>query len=112
MNGLWTAEFGSCAGIFCGGVFIFQDGMIRGGDGGYFYLGEYSLDGNKFDARLLLRPFIGNCKSMFETVDQDLILDLVGSLQSENLLIAKGHPRGHTNLTCGVKLIRRSDKLS
>ncbi len=32
MEGLWTAEFGSSAGRFGGGVLVFGDGTILGGD--------------------------------------------------------------------------------
>ena len=52
MEGLWTAEFGSSAGTFGGGVAIFRDGKILGGDGTYYYIGEYSLAGNTLRATL------------------------------------------------------------
>jgi hypothetical protein len=34
MEGLWTAEFGSSVGIFGGGVVVFHEGKIMGGDNG------------------------------------------------------------------------------
>jgi hypothetical protein len=113
IEGLWTAEFASCANVYSGGVFIFQNGVIMGGDGGYFYFGDYCLNGNEFKAKLILRPFKKNCTSVFKTMNQDLMLDLAGSLKSDSLLIAKGHPREDTNLTCAIKFTKRPlEKLS
>jgi hypothetical protein len=41
MEGLWTIEFGSHAGLFGSGVAVLRDGKIEGGDDSYFYLGSY-----------------------------------------------------------------------
>jgi hypothetical protein len=47
IDGLWTAEFGSSLGSFGGGVAIFQNGKISGGDGTYFYVGNYKIQGKE-----------------------------------------------------------------
>ena len=107
MDGLWTAEFGSNTGMFGGGVAVFRDGKIMGGDGTYYYIGEYSLRGNAFEATLKVSPFIEGAESVFKTVGRDLTLDLVGSLTGEGRAIAQGHPRGMTDLKFGVKLTKR-----
>ena len=46
MDGLWTVEFGSSTGMFGGGVAVFREGKIPGGDGLYYYVGQYSLTGH------------------------------------------------------------------
>ncbi len=107
MEGLWTAEFGSSTGIFGGGVVVLKDGKIMGGDGGHYYLGEYTLDGNTLRATIEVQPFIDNYRSVFGTMNQKLILDLVGSLQDQDHMIAQGHPRGMPQLAFGVKLTRQ-----
>lgn len=107
MDGLWTAEFGSSTGMFGGGVTVFQDGKILGGDGTYFYVGEFNLRGREFEATLRTSPFIEGAQSVFKTTGQDLTLELSGSLTDENHAIAQGHPRGMPNLKFGVKLTRR-----
>lgn|SRR5690348_1631847 len=107
MNGLWTAEFGSSTGIFGGGVAVFWDGKIMGGDATYYYLGEYTLNGNSLRATLRVSPFIEGAESVFKTVGRDLTLDLEGSLTGESRAIAQGHPRDMPNLNFGVKLVKR-----
>ena len=108
MNGLWTAEFGSSAGRFGGGVAVFQDGRILGGDGSHFYTGDYKLEGKTFQGTLKVSPFIQGVESVFRTMGQDLTLELTGSLTDERQAIAQGHPRGMPDLKFGVKLTKRS----
>jgi len=108
MDGLWTAEFGSSTGIFGGGVAVFRDGKVWGGDATYYYIGEYTLNGNTLTATLKIFPFIEGAESVFKTVGRDLTLDLVGSLTSKDQAIAQGHPRGTPDLNFGAKLTRRA----
>src|SRR5260370_28579821 len=107
MDGLWTAEFGSSTGIFGGGVAVFRDGKILGGDATHYYIGEYSLSGNTLKATLAVSPFIEGAESVFKTVGHDLPLDLLVSLTGEGRAIAQGHPRGMPELNFWVKLIKR-----
>jgi len=108
MDGLWTAEFASSAGIFGGGVAVFQNGKILGGDGTYFYTGEYELRGDRFEATLNVSPFIDGAESVFRTVGRVLTLELAGSVTDEGrLAVAQGHPREMANLNFGVKLTKR-----
>jgi hypothetical protein len=107
MNGLWTAEFGSSAGMFGGGVAVFKDGTIMGGDGTYYYVGQYELTGEAFVASLRISPFIEGAESVFKTVGKDLTLELAGSLTAEGRAIAQGHPREMPDLNFGVKLTKR-----
>jgi hypothetical protein len=108
MEGLWTAEFGSSTGTFGGGVAVFRDGKIYGGDATYFYIGEYVVSGTNLQATLRVAPFIKGATSVFKTAGRELTLDLVGSLTAEGLAIAQGQPRGMPNFKFGVKLIKRA----
>jgi len=108
MDGLWTAEFGSSTGIFGGGVAVFRDGKILGGDATYYYIGEYTLKGDSLKATLRISPFIEGAESVFKTAGRDLTLDLEGSLTSKDQAIAQGHPRGTPDLNFGAKLTRRA----
>jgi|SRR5882757_5965151 len=107
MNGLWTAEFGSSAGMFGGGVAVFRDGEILGGDGTYYYVGRYTLKGDTFAATLIVSPFIEGAPSVFHTVGRDLTLELVGLLTDEGRATAQGHTREVPGLKFGVKLTKR-----
>jgi len=107
MDGLWTAEFGSSAGVFGGGVAVFREGKILGGDSLYYYVGEYNLTGNVLSARLKISPFIEGAESVFKTVGRDLVLILTGSLVAEDRAIAQGHAEGMPQLNFGAKLTKR-----
>jgi len=108
MNGLWTAEFGSSTGRFGGGVAVLRDGNIMGGDGMYFYIGNYKFTGNTFEATIKVSPFIDGAESVFKTVGRDLTLELYGSLTGEGLVTAQGHPKDMPDFNIGVKLTKRS----
>lgn len=108
LEGLWTAEFGSSTGIFGGGVAVFRDGKVWGGDGGYYYLGQYELTDRSFRVTLEVNPFIPNQQSVFNTANQKVILDWVGSILDETHITAQGHPRGMPQLSFGAKLIKRA----
>jgi hypothetical protein len=108
IEGLWTVEFGSSTGMFGGGVVVFQGGKILGGDGGYYYTGEYELHGDTFGATLRIFPFIEGYVSVFRTVGQELTLDLTGVLTPDGRTTAQGHPRGMPHLKFGAKLTRRA----
>ena len=105
---MWTAEFGSSTGMFGGGVAVFLDGRILGGDGDYYYIGEYSLHGNSFQATVRVFPFIEGAESVFKTVGRDLTLELQGSLTDETHATAQGQPREMPHLKFGVKLTKRA----
>jgi hypothetical protein len=107
MDGLWTVEFGSSTGISGGGVAVFRDGKIWGGDSTYFYIGEYALSGTTFKATLSISPFIEGAESVFKTVGRDVTLDLEGLLTSADQAIAQGHPRELPGLNFGAKLTKR-----
>ena len=108
MDGLWTAEFGSSTGVFGGGIVVLQNGKVMGGDAGYYYLGEYTLRGNAFEATIQISPFIKGYESVFKTVGQNLKLNLEGSVIDERHAIAQGHPEGMPYLRLGLKLTKRT----
>lgn len=108
MEGLWTAEFGSSTGTFGGGVAVFRDGKILGGDATYYYVGEYTLQGNSLRATLRISPYIAGAESVFKTVGRNLTLNLEGSLIDERRATAQGYPSEMPNLKFGVKLTKRS----
>jgi hypothetical protein len=107
IDGFWTAEFGSNEGMFGGGVVIFQDGKVVGGDATHFYIGEYSAQETSFQATLKVSAFIPGAESVFRTVGSDLTLDLVGSMVSETQAIAQGAVRGAPSFTFGARLTKR-----
>jgi hypothetical protein len=108
IEGFWTAEFGSSVGIFGGGVVFLQEGKVTGGDNAYFYSGAYSLIENAFSATVAVKPFIQGVASVFNTVDQEFTLELTGSLEGQDRLVAQGQRKDMPGVTFGVKLTRRA----
>lgn len=106
MEGLWTAEFGSNLGIFGGGVIVLSNNIAMGGDGAYYYTGDYSIQGDTLRATLRVIPFVEGQQSVFGTTGQELTLNLVGNIRGD-LIMAQGHPESMPNLRFAVKLTKR-----
>ncbi len=107
ISGLWTGEFGSSVGISGGGVVIFRQGTILGGDATHYYIGSYKLNGKEFTATLRVSPFIEGAESVFKTKGQELTLELTGSLTEGGHAIGQGYPKEIPALKFGVKLTKR-----
>jgi len=108
VDGLWTAEFGSSTGVFGGGVAVFRDGKILGGDATYYYVGDYLVSGKEFKATLRVSPYMEGAQSVFGTVGKSLTLELEGSFVDERQLIAKGRAREVPTANFGAKLVKRT----
>jgi hypothetical protein len=108
MEGFWTAEFGSSVGIFGGGVAFFQNPRIMGGDSSYFYMGEYTLTGDAFTAEIEVSPFIQGVPSVFGTAGQKFTLNLVGTVEGQDRIVAQGQRKDMPGVTFGVKLTKRA----
>ena len=108
MNGLWTVEFGSSVGISGGGVAVFSNGKILGGDGGYYYTGNYEVRDQTFHAKLTVSPFISGMESVFRTIGRTVHLELSGTFSDDSHAIAQGNPVEMPALRFGAKLTKRS----
>ncbi len=108
IDGLWTAEFGTPTGMFGGGVVVFREGKIVGGDATYFYVGEYSQTGEKFRASLRVAPYIVGAPSVFSTIGHEFTLQLEGVLTGPDRATAQGHVTGTSAPKLGVKLTKRA----
>ncbi len=88
-------------------------GKIQGGDGSYFYIGSYeesNVSGaNIFRAKINVKPFLPRAKSFFNTFDQELILNLEGTLKDENNAVAVGRSEEIPGVDLGVRLTRRPE---
>ncbi|WP_148209983.1 GrlR family regulatory protein [Candidatus Korobacter versatilis] len=108
MDGLWTAEFGSSVGLSGGGVVVLSNGDVRGGDGGYYYVGTYRRDGNRFVVELRVSPFLLSYNSVFNTIGRPFSLKIEGNLTDESHAIGQGRPLEIPGVTLGVKLTRQA----
>ena len=115
MQGLWTIEFGSSAGIYGSGVIIIREGKIKGGDATYYFDGSYEAADPadsypaKFKAKILVKPFIPGAESVFKTYDKDLTLDLEGTLKDKDNAVAVGKPEEFPEMNVGIRMTRRGE---
>lgn len=113
MEGFWTVEFGSNAGVYSGGVMFFKDGKIAGGDAGYYYLGTYEMTGAAtFKVTLHMKPFIKEAKSIFKTRRKPFTLNLEGDVKDENHAIARGRAQEMPEFGVGMVLERREEAVA
>jgi hypothetical protein len=113
MEGLWTVEFGSNAGLFGSGVVVLRDGKIQGGDEAYYYEGEYEPATAKayptgLKAKITITPYLPNRQSIFKTFDKSLTLLLEGTFNDENSAVAVGTPEGMPEMNLGMRLTRKA----
>ena len=54
LEALWSAKFESNLGIFGSGVVIFETGRVFGGDGEYYYTGNYEVNKDEINGKLLV----------------------------------------------------------
>jgi len=115
MEGLWTIEFGSNAGVFGSGVVVMREGRIEGGDASYYYVGTYENPSSEtpypsvFRAKIEAKPFLPGAESVFKTYNRAITLNLEGTLKDENNAVAVGTPEGISGTNLGVRLTRRSE---
>lgn len=113
MEGFWTVEFGSSAGVYSGGVLLFKDGKIAGGDAGYYYVGTYRMTGpDTFSAILSVKPFIEDAKSIFKTKSKPFTLSLEGNVEDPNHAIARGKAEEMPDFRLGLVLERREEAVA
>lgn len=88
IDGLWTLEF-SAPRLSGSGVVVCADGRVLGGDGGYYYSGDYQMDGDAIEAKIDVVRFEPNSISVFGNIPRFRLI-LNGSVTG-NELRARGH---------------------
>ena len=77
-DGLWTVAFKTPIG-FGYGVVVLNNGKLLGGDAGYYYTGEYTIDGGSFQGVIDVIRFDGSSISVFGDIDE-ISLSFSGSI--------------------------------
>jgi len=70
IEGLWTIHFRSTLSDFGAGVLVLTNNKILGGDAGYWYSGDYSLDNETLTGKVLVARFVENYLSIFGDLNQ------------------------------------------
>ncbi len=83
IEALWSMQFASPENIGAG-VVVLQTGRIFGGDGRYYYLGQYQLQGRTLRARVDVHHYSGEPYSVFGKL-QHFTLDLSGHVHDSTM---------------------------
>ena len=99
-SGIYRVTFKSSLGISGGGLAVFDNGKINGGDSSYVYRGKYSFDGENITAEILVSHYQGSKNSVFGSLDE-FNLSLIGEV-SNDTLITIGSIVGQPQVTISI----------
>ncbi len=108
LEGLWTVEFRSSIGNTGYGTVIFEGGKAMGGTAGYYYFGDYKVEGNTLTASLRVHRFNAGQLSVFGPLEA-FELELSGTV-SEPQMIMSGRMVGQAALKIAIVCTKREDK--
>jgi len=86
-DGLWLAEFQTPLG-HGSGVVVIDQGRVRGGDAGYYYVGSLSETAGRLSGTLHILHYAGPTSSVFGPI-RSITLNLEGT-EGQGYIIASG----------------------
>lgn len=105
INGFYAVWFGDTNNRQVnGGVALLKDGHVQGGDSGYYYLGDYTVDGSNFAASLSVTKHNPSWQSAFGDAAAQYSLHITGIISDTGMngtLSRQGYPK----LPVGLKRI-------
>ncbi|MCX5647377.1 MAG: hypothetical protein NTZ17_22260 [Phycisphaerae bacterium] len=106
VEGLWTIEFASPKG-FGTGIMVLTDKRLLGGDEGYYYSGEYTVDDHRISGKAEIVRFDRNCLSVFGDMDS-FTVDLDGEV-SEDSIVGVAHLSGQPDLRAQIRCKKKTE---
>jgi hypothetical protein len=89
VNGLWTVSLSTSQGGEGTGVLTVLNGLLRGGDANYYYVGSYEQDGSKLIGSLRIVHYHGPLTNVFGPI-RDLDLNF-NAVAGSDLIMGQGH---------------------
>jgi len=106
VEGLWTIEFASPTGSGAG-VMVLKDRRLLGGDEGYYYSGEYTVDDHHISGKAEIVRFDRNYLSVFGDMDSFTVA-LDGEV-SEDLIEGVVHLSGQPDLRAQIRCKKKTE---
>ncbi len=107
LEGLWTVEFRSSIGNTGYGTVVFDGKKALGGTAGYYFSGDYEIEGGALNASLRVFRFNDAMPSVFGPLET-FELDLSGTV-SEPRMIMSGRMVDHPAHKIAIICTRRID---
>jgi hypothetical protein len=105
ISGLWNAQI-DAHGNKAGGVAVFVNGKVLGGDSAFIWSGTLQESGDSFKAAVHVKQYDQTVQSIFGIAEYDMHID--GRIQGDRITGTGTSPSlGPTKLT--VTLIKRAD---
>ena len=105
IDGFWTIKFQGPQ-FSEGGVAVFMNGKIFGGDSGYTYTGTYEENNNQIKARVLVQNFIPGRPNVMGR-QGNFELDFTGSVNG-NVVNGSGSIVGQQALKMNASMTKKS----
>ena len=107
MDGLWVVEFTSTLGLFGRDVMVLNGERVLGGDVGYYYSGQCTLEENRIKAKVDVIRFDTNSVSIFGDIESfTLVFD--GTITGTDFQ-ARATSDSFPNIAMEVKGSKRED---
>lgn len=107
LEALWSVEFVSSLGGFGGGVVVFETGRVFGGDGQYYYLGNYKVAGETASGEAEITHYSGQPYSVFGQ-RKKFRIRVSGKLQEPTMEL-KGYLVDDPSMEIVMRLTKRAD---
>ena len=108
VEALWSVEFMSNLGGIGAGVVIFENGNVYGGDGNYYYLGDYKIVNSRVDATVKVVHYAGPPNSIFGQDMRPFNLKIEGDV-SERVMNLSGFRDDDSSKQMGLRLTKRAE---
>jgi hypothetical protein len=107
VDGFWTVRFQGpqVAGT---GVVMMKCSRLYGGETGFYYIGNYEVDGNVFKARIAVHNFDTTIPSGFG-IPGNYEMDVSGLIKDDARMTGTAMITGHPQYNIGIHLTKRAD---
>ena len=113
LEAIYVVEFGdfmSLGGYRNIGVAILEEGKVYGGDSGYYYIGEFAVQGNQLSAAVRIVKHDPNFVHIFGEPDTSYVVKIIGIIHN-GIIQGSMERTDKAGLRLPVRLIWKEDLL-